>query len=96
MLQGIIHRVGRTGRAGNAGISISLVCPEEEEALIEVRTVVSGNAKGQENSKANIAPFPLLTKNAVEALRYRAEDVMRGVTKLVVREARAKSYGWRF
>lgn len=87
---GYIHRIGRTGRAGNAGISISLVPPEEEGLLKQIKAEVSGEDEGLSNSKAHISPFPILSTTAVESLRYRAEDVMRGVTKVAVREARAK------
>lgn len=37
-----------------------------------------------------IQPFPLLSKAAVEGLRYRAEDCAAKVTRLAVKEARAK------
>jgi ATP-dependent RNA helicase DDX56/DBP9 len=87
---GYIHRIGRTGRAGNAGISISLVPPEEEGLLKLIKAELSGDDEEQQNSKAHIVPFPLLSAAAVESLRYRAEDMMRGVTKIAVREARAK------
>ncbi|KAG0615507.1 hypothetical protein M758_5G047000 [Ceratodon purpureus] len=87
---GYIHRIGRTGRAGNAGISISLVPPEEEGLLKLIKAELSGDDEEQQSSKGHISPFPLLSTTAVESLRYRAEDVMRGVTKVAVREARAK------
>lgn len=77
---GYIHRIGRTGRAGNSGISISLVPAEEDALLQQIKTEV----------EAAITPFPLLSSNAIESLRYRAEDVVRGVTKVAIREARAK------
>lgn len=87
---GYIHRIGRTGRAGNAGISISLVPPEEEGLLKLIKAELSGDDEDQQSSKAHISPFPLLSLTAVESLRYRADDVKRGVTKIAVREARAK------
>jgi len=37
-----------------------------------------------------LRPFSRLTKSAMEALRYRAEDVGRTITKAAVREARAR------
>jgi ATP-dependent RNA helicase DDX56/DBP9 len=77
---GYIHRIGRTGRAGNSGISISLVPAEEDALLQQIKAEV----------ESPITPFPLLSSNAVESLRYRAEDVVRGVTKVAIREARAK------
>lgn len=44
-------------------------------------------------AKSEVGPlpmFPRLTKAAVEALRYRGEDVLRGITKAAVKEARAR------
>ncbi|KAL5556748.1 hypothetical protein UlMin_038984 [Ulmus minor] len=84
---GYVHRIGRTGRAFNSGASISLVSSEEMEILDEIKFFL-----GEEGDKDSnlIAPFPLLTKNAVESLRYRAEDVGKSVTKIAVRESRAQ------
>ncbi|VFQ75996.1 unnamed protein product [Cuscuta campestris] len=84
--EGYVHRIGRTGRAYNTGASVSLVSPEEAEMFQEVRSLLREN---DDNSNF-IAPFPYLTKDAVESLRYRAEDVARSVTKLSVKEARAQ------
>ncbi|KAG1341849.1 DEAD-box ATP-dependent RNA helicase 16 [Cocos nucifera] len=85
---GYVHRIGRTGRAYNTGASVSLVSPEEEEIFEEIKLML-GDDENQDSSKS-IEPFPLLTKNAVESLRYRAEDVAKGVTKVAIREARAQ------
>ncbi|XP_075510559.1 DEAD-box ATP-dependent RNA helicase 16 [Primulina tabacum] len=84
---GYVHRIGRTGRAYNAGASVSLVSPEEMEIFEEIKSILG--EKEIEDSKF-IAPFPLLTMNAVESLRYRAEDVARSITKVAVRESRAQ------
>ncbi|XP_010936191.1 DEAD-box ATP-dependent RNA helicase 16 isoform X2 [Elaeis guineensis] len=85
---GYVHRIGRTGRAYITGASVSLVSPEEEEIFEEIKLML-GDDENQDSSKS-IEPFPLLTKNAVESLRYRAEDVAKGVTKVAIREARAQ------
>ncbi|KAF3626914.1 DEAD-box ATP-dependent RNA helicase 16 [Capsicum annuum] len=84
---GYVHRIGRTGRAYNAGASVSLVSAEETEIFEEVKSLLGEN---EDKVSQFIAPFPLLSKNAVEALRYRAEDVARSVTKIAVRESRAQ------
>ncbi|KAH9610989.1 hypothetical protein KSS87_001010 [Heliosperma pusillum] len=84
---GYIHRIGRTGRACNTGASISLVSPDEMEAFEELKSTLAEHRSGEGDF---IAPFPLLTKNAVESLRYRAEDVERSVTGVNVREARVQ------
>ncbi|KAK2403106.1 DEAD-box ATP-dependent RNA helicase [Trifolium repens] len=84
---GYVHRIGRTGRAYSSGTSISLVSSDEMDTFEEVRSFVGDN---ENNGSNTIAEFPLLTKNAVESLRYRAEDVAKSVTKIAVRESRAQ------
>ncbi|XP_047952213.1 DEAD-box ATP-dependent RNA helicase 16-like [Salvia hispanica] len=84
---GYVHRIGRTGRAYNTGASVSLVSPEEMEIFEEIKSILG---KNDADDSKYIAPFPLLSKNAVESLRYRTEDVSRSITKLAVRESRAQ------
>ncbi|CAK9184119.1 unnamed protein product [Ilex paraguariensis] len=69
---GYVHRIGRTGRAYNTGASVSLVSPEEMEIFEEIKSILGENESKDSNF---IAPFPLLSKNAVESLRYRAEEI---------------------
>ncbi|KAI4383449.1 hypothetical protein MLD38_009284 [Melastoma candidum] len=84
---GYVHRIGRTGRAYSSGSSVSLVSSEEMNVFEEIKSFLGEN----ENEESNvIATFPLLTDNAVEALRYRAEDVAKSVTRIAVRESRAQ------
>eukprot|EP00252_Welwitschia_mirabilis_P002952 TRINITY_DN1295_c0_g1_i1.p1 TRINITY_DN1295_c0_g1~~TRINITY_DN1295_c0_g1_i1.p1 ORF type:complete len:589 (+),score=118.29 TRINITY_DN1295_c0_g1_i1:418-2184(+) len=87
-LTGYIHRIGRTGRANNSGTSISFVCPAEERVFNEIKLALNGRGEMGSESKC-LLPFPLLTKSAIESLRYRAEDVSKSVTTVAVREARA-------
>ncbi|KAM0062852.1 putative RNA helicase [Helianthus debilis subsp. tardiflorus] len=84
---GYVHRIGRTGRAFNTGQSVSIVSPDEMEVFEEIKSFLG---EDEEKDLTYVAPFPLLEKNAVEFLRYRAEDVARSVTKIVVKEARAQ------
>ncbi|XP_057542509.1 DEAD-box ATP-dependent RNA helicase 16 isoform X1 [Amaranthus tricolor] len=84
---GYVHRIGRTGRAFNTGASVSLVSSDEMEAFEELKSTLAEKESGQTNF---VVPFPLLSKNAVESLRYRAEDVLRSVTSFAVRESRAQ------
>ncbi|KAL9993469.1 putative RNA helicase [Helianthus debilis subsp. tardiflorus] len=85
---GYVHRIGRTGRAFNTGQSVSIVSPDEMEVFEEIKSFLGEDE--EKDLTYIIAPFPLLEKNAVEFLRYRAEDVARSVTKIVVKEARAQ------
>ncbi|CAI5536585.1 unnamed protein product [Closterium sp. Naga37s-1] len=41
-----------------------------------------------------IVPYPYLPKEGVEALRYRGEDVAAKITRVAIREARAKELRW--
>uniref|UniRef100_A0ACD5WE61 Uncharacterized protein n=1 Tax=Avena sativa TaxID=4498 RepID=A0ACD5WE61_AVESA len=82
---GYIHRIGRTGRANKTGASISLVSPEEDNVFEEIENMLQDIEKKDTNC---ILPFPLLTKNAVESLRYRSQDVARSVTSRDIQEAR--------
>ncbi|KAG8098031.1 hypothetical protein GUJ93_ZPchr0013g35947 [Zizania palustris] len=82
---GYVHRIGRTGRANKTGASISLVSPEENGIFQEIENMLKDVEK---KDTSCISPFPLLTKNAVESLRYRAQDVARSVTTRDIKEAR--------
>ncbi|XP_071934028.1 uncharacterized protein [Coffea arabica] len=74
---GYIHRIGRTGRAYNTGASVSLVSPEENDMFEDIKSFIGESDNVDSNF---IAPFPLLTKNAVEGLRYRAEKELAQLT----------------
>ncbi|KAK2981222.1 hypothetical protein RJ640_030611 [Escallonia rubra] len=68
---GYIHRIGRTGRAYTSGASVSLVSPEELSNFEEIKSFITEN---ESKGSSFIAKFPLLGQNAVESLRYRAEN----------------------
>ncbi|MFK8067166.1 MAG: DEAD/DEAH box helicase [Gammaproteobacteria bacterium] len=36
-----VHRIGRTGRAGNEGIAVSLVCIDEKKSLIDIEKLIN-------------------------------------------------------
>ncbi|RLN39668.1 DEAD-box ATP-dependent RNA helicase 16 [Panicum miliaceum] len=82
---GYVHRIGRTGRANKTGASVSLVSEEESTIFEEIEHML----QDIENKDTDcISPFPLLTKDAVDSLRYRAQDVARSVTTRDIHEAR--------
>ncbi|KAB1216280.1 DEAD-box ATP-dependent RNA helicase 16 [Morella rubra] len=74
-------------KSNSTGASISLVSSDEMEIFEEIKSFLGEDGKEDLNL---IAPFSLLSKNAVESLRYRAEDVAKSVTKIAVRESRAQ------
>ncbi|TKV91583.1 hypothetical protein SEVIR_9G106200v4 [Setaria viridis] len=82
---GYVHRIGRTGRANKTGASISLVSAEENSIFEEIEHMLRDVEKKDTDC---ISPFPLLMKDAVESLRYRAQDVARSVTTRDIQEAR--------
>lgn len=83
-LQEYVHRVGRTGRAGIHGSAISLPGPFDEAFALELEAACK-----ESNTPLSHGITSDLSSRA-EALRYRAEDVSRSITKTVVKEARAK------
>lgn len=88
------HRVGRTGRAGHAGIAVTLLSPIDDavRTQLDAHLVSTGAAGVTANSSAHpgLQPLPRLTAASIESLRYRAEDVARSITKLAIKEARAR------
>lgn len=104
-IKGYVHRVGRTGRAGKSGTAITFFAPSEAGFAAELHAALSASSslpknvaddKEQEEQPENatdnnvLQPFKHLTKEAVEGLRYRSEDVARSITKNVIKEARTK------
>ncbi|KAL6067853.1 putative ATP-dependent RNA helicase ddx56 [Balamuthia mandrillaris] len=77
-----IHRVGRTGRGKQSGTAISFVTPQDGKMLQKVKANLE--EKGSE-----ITPYTFKMA-LVEGFRYRVEDVLRGVTRAAVREARLR------
>jgi len=77
-----IHRVGRTARGGAKGSSLSLVTLTDETVMkkVEEKRIESGNI---------IQPYKF-NVSIIEGLRYRVEDILRGVTKASIKDARLK------
>jgi len=76
-LEDYTHRVGRTARGGAAGVAISIFEPRDDktfEVLSGLRTMV---------------PYKYDEK-LVDGLRYRVEDVVNGVAKRDIAEARVR------
>ena len=52
-----VHRIGRTGRAGNEGEAISLVCPEEMFFLKSIEKLIKAEIKREEVEGYNVPSF---------------------------------------
>jgi ATP-dependent RNA helicase DDX56/DBP9 len=76
-LEDYTHRVGRTARGGTAGVAISIFEPRDEKTLEVLSTLRS------------LVPYTYDEK-LVDGLRYRVEDVVNGVAKRDIAEARVR------
>jgi ATP-dependent RNA helicase DDX56/DBP9 len=67
-----------------------LVAPSEEAAFAEIQATLESEVGETVAATQVIKPFDRLPKEAVDALRYRAEDAARAVGKTAVKEARVR------
>ncbi|CAI5467776.1 unnamed protein product [Closterium sp. Yama58-4] len=67
---------------------------EEESEEEEEDEEEKEEAKPKPYECRAIVPYPYLPKEGVEALRYRGEDVAGKITRVAIREARAKELRW--
>ncbi|KAM9914179.1 hypothetical protein OXX69_000866 [Metschnikowia pulcherrima] len=90
------HRIGRTARAGKAGMVLSFIVPENEVGKHRVAGVGTSKKddkvlrrveKQQAKNGFEIKPYQFDMKQ-VEGFRYRAEDAFKAVTSVIIREAR--------
>lgn len=86
------HRVGRTARGGASGVALSLVSSEELgnlQAVLDHQEEEASLLPPDEQSTSNLMQMDFNMAD-VNGFRYRAEDVLRAVTKAAVKEARLK------
>lgn len=96
------HRIGRTARGGQRGMSLSFVVPKDiadehrdrdrtisRSSTIDDGKVLARVEKNQSDRGVAIKPYNF-DKKQVDGFRYRLEDALRAVTGVAVREARVK------
>ncbi|KUI65692.1 ATP-dependent RNA helicase DBP9 [Cytospora mali] len=92
------HRIGRTARAGQRGMSLSFVVPKTEyrkhlptsiESAEHDEKVLAKVLRQQEKRGKEVKPYVFDMKQ-VENFRYRMNDALRAVTKNSIREARTR------
>ncbi|TPP66473.1 ATP-dependent RNA helicase DBP9 [Fasciola gigantica] len=93
-----VHRVGRTARAGQMGTALSFVSVAEEKLLRSVESLLNpageaaacGSTEGSSTKASSVFRPYQFRLSEVDGFRYRAMDVVRHLTRKVIREARLK------
>lgn len=92
------HRIGRTARAGQTGMSLSFVIPKEKfrkhiptsiETAEKDEKVLTRIRKNQAKVGKEVKDYTFDMKQ-VDAFRYRMNDALRAVTRGAIREARTR------
>lgn len=92
------HRIGRTARAGQTGMSLSFAIPKDKfrkhiptsiESAENDEKVLARIRKNQAKLGKEVSDYTFDMKQ-VDAFRYRMNDALRAVTRVAIREARTR------
>ena len=82
-----VHRIGRTGRAGENGVALSLVCPEEKPLLVAIEKLLKYSIPRQA-----IAEFPQsAAKRSVRVMEHKQAEKTSKARKTKDRQAVAQA-----
>ncbi|KAK5725259.1 ATP-dependent DNA/RNA helicase [Elasticomyces elasticus] len=96
--QSYTHRIGRTARAGQAGIALSFWITKEQYGKHKSTSIpqavhdeaVLEAVKAEQEGKGKKVEEWAFDMSKIEGFRYRFTDALRGVTRIAVREARTR------
>jgi ATP-dependent RNA helicase RhlE len=84
-----VHRIGRTGRAGEDGIALSLVCPEERPLLAAIEKLLTYAVP-----RRTIAEFPqVAARRSVRVKEIKEADKLSKARKAKDKQAKAPAVG---
>jgi ATP-dependent RNA helicase RhlE len=84
-----VHRIGRTGRAGEDGIALSLVCPEERPLLAAIEKLLTYAVP-----RRTIAEFPqVAARRSVRVKEFKQAEALSKAKKTQDKKAKAPAQG---
>lgn len=90
-----IHRMGRTGRAGNKGTAITLVTPREYRFLEEIEetfelSIVKGELPSEEEVKEGREIYNKKLENPAKPKKVKDKEINKEITKIYISAGRKK------
>lgn len=90
-----IHRMGRTGRAGNKGTAITLVTPREYRFLEEIEetfelSIIKGELPSEEEVKEGREIYSKKLENPAKPKKVKDKEINKEITKIYISAGRKK------